>query len=392
MTVTTVGRRQVTPGSDPAAGHGAEFGVLNPRYPASYWMIAFSKDVRPGEVVPLRRLERDLLLWRDRSGTIHCQDHRCRQRLGRLGDRWTTRADGVIACEEHRDDFDGAHQYIVVERYDAIFVWSGACPADHELPDILGTYGLQESDVHFLQWRVMLPFPAKWFSENLPDATHFAVLHNTGDWAECEITYEDDVTFRCAGYIQGERRLLSLTPRELMKLYREDRLDDIVEFSGDLDMTVHGGGLNVFKIGSPEGEAPLTGISGLIRKFVEAAPVIHCFTPVTEDSHVVMMSLPMPKSRVPFIGHALDWAMEKAAVSRNWSAAYADAAVMTHRNERSGPSYNRLDSALIRYRRFWDRRLLDRTLGEGDNRHSNGRRAGISWKVADGSTELCGLD
>ncbi len=57
----------------------------------------------------------------------------------------------------------------------------------------------------------------------------------------------------------------------------------------------------------------------------------------------------------------------------------ANIAVMTHRQEAPLPRYNLLDRALISYRRFWDRRLEDRSLGEGDNRHSNGRRAGVAW-------------
>ena len=54
---------------------------------------------------------------------------------------------------------------------------------------------------------------------------------------------------------------------------------------------------------------------------------------------------------------------------------------MTHREESPQPRYYGLDAALVTYRRFWDRRLLDRTLGEGDNRHSNGRRAGLVWQT-----------
>lgn len=366
----------------PAAPSVRADGVLNPQYPASYWLVGFVGDVGPGEAVPMHRLERDVVLWRDLDGTLHCQDHACHEPLGRIGERWmrvSDRREGdTVACVAHRHRFGGVRRYRVVEKFDGIYVWNGPLPADHDLPDLLGAKGLAEEDVRYLTWRCLLPFPGKWFSENLPDAAHFAVLHNTGESADCEVTDDHDHLYRCTVAITGERKL-SLSAQELLTLYREDRLGDIVEFAGDLDVTIYGGGFNVFAMGAPKDHMPTTGIAGAIRTFVESTPVINCLTPVTADSHLLMTIMPMPRVRTPIVGRALEAAMDRAAVARNWAVVQADIAVMTHRQEAPQPRYNRLDRALVSYRRFWDRRLLDRSLGEGDNKHSNGRRAGVAW-------------
>ncbi len=356
-----------------------EYGVVNEQYPASYWLIAFSKDVQQGEVVPLHRLERDLLLWRDTTGRLRCQDHVCKRGLGRMGGSWT-REGGRVVCPEHRERFTACKPYRVVERYDGIYVWNGPSEPDHEIPDIGGSEGIDEDDVHYLTWRCLLPFPGKAFSENLPDAAHFAFLHHTGEWAEASYTQEASHRFFCRAGIQGKRKKLTLSPHELVKLWREDRLGDIVEFSGDLDATIYGGGFNVFKMAAAPDAPAKQGIAGRVRHLVESTPVINCLTPVTADSHLLMVIMPMPDLRTPLFGGLPNAILDAAAIARNWAVVKADIAVLTHRDESPSPRYNQMDRALVAYRRFWDRRLMDRSLGAGDNKHSNGRRAGVAWQ------------
>lgn len=226
-------------------------GLLNGKYPASYWLIAFSTDVRPGEAVPMRRLERDLVLWRDNDGTLHCQDHACTQRLGPL-DRWTAKG-GSVVCSNHPGAFDGAQEYLVKERYGGVFVWSGEHPADHDIPDILGQMGLTEDEVKISYSRFMLPYPVKWFIENEPDMAHFASLHNTGEWGDCWIAEESDTSMSATGRIYGKR---GMTPKELIRLYKRDDLTDIIEFSGDLTFDIYGGGISVLSVSPPTDDAP----------------------------------------------------------------------------------------------------------------------------------------
>lgn len=350
-------------------------GVLNGKYPASYWLIAFSKDVRAGEAVPMRRLERDLVLWRDADGTLHCQDHACTQRLGRIGDRWSER-DGVAVCENHADAFDGAQEYLVKERYGGVFVWSGELPADHDLPDILGQMGLTEDDVKISYSRFMLPYPVKWLIENEPDMAHFAFLHNTGDWGDCWVTDETESAMSVTGRIYGKR---GLTPKEFARLYRRDDLTDIIEFSGDVVFEVYGSGISNLWVEPPDADAPRFSLTGPIGKAVQATRQINGLAPVDVDTLLIMLITFTPRFDVPVIGGLLDGLVAAGARARGWVAIRQDYPVMVHRDEPEGPRYNRLDRALVAYRKFWDRRLPDRTLEAGDNLHSNGRRAGIKW-------------
>lgn len=356
-------------------GKVGRLGVLNGKYPASYWLIAFSKDVRPGEAVPMRRLERDLVLWRDNDGTLRCQDHACTQRLGKLGDRWIAK-DGIVVCANHPDAFDGCGEYLVTERYGGVFVWSGDHPVDHEIPDILGQMGMTERDVKISCSRFMLPFPVKWFVENEPDMAHFAFLHNTGDWGDCWVTEETESSMSVTGRIYGKR---GMTPKELVRLYKRDDLTDIMEFSGDLTFDIYGCGFSVLSVSPPADDAPKFSLTGPIGRALQSTRQINGLVPVDVDTHLVMLITFIPRFNIPVVGPALDRLVVAGARARGWVAARQDYPVMVHRDEPAGPRYNRLDRGLVAYRKFWDRRLPDRGLGEGDNLHANGRRAGIRW-------------
>lgn len=366
---------------DGTAHLSKEFGVLNPQYPSSYWLIAWSKDVSSGEVLPLRRLERDLILWRDQGGTLRCQDHRCGQRLGRLEEQWSLK-DGVIYCRSHPGNFSGTCRYHVVEAYGGIFVWNGANPAA-PFPDVARVEGIQERDAHLVYWRVLLPFPAKWFAENLIDAGHFAYVHNMGDRGDTVVVDDQPDFFRDIMRFGGRRP-------SIVELYKRGDLSDIVGnlvgFAGEARGTNYGGGLGAFaNVQSDEasGKAPQSGVRRVVGNYVDSTRLIFSWTPVDVDSHTMMVLAFMPKVRLPLVGPAMDWAFGRALVNRNWVGTSQDIAVMCQRAELPNPQYNRLDRALVRFRRFWDSRLLDRSLGDGDNVHANGRRAGIPWQPAD---------
>ena len=326
-------------------------------------------------MVPLRRLERDLVLWREQDGTLHCQDHACRQTLGRLGERWLSR-DGFAVCASHPDAFDDCHSYLVVERHGAVFVWSGASPPDHEFPDVVAEHGVDEQS-EILYHRFLLPFPTKWFAENEPDMAHFAFVHNAGEWGDCEVIGETDTTLTVTGCVYGKR---GMRPRDLVRLYKRDDLADFMEFSGDVTFVIYGSGLALFSVSPPAADAPKFSLTGPIGKVVESVRIFFGLTPVDVGSHVIYLIMFVPRVRLPIGRRPVEWIVEKAIANRNWAAARQDYAVMVHRNEQPGPRYNRLDRALVRHRRFWDRRIPDRTLGAGDNLHANGSRAGIDWQ------------
>ena len=196
-------------------------GVINPQYPASWWVIGFSDEVRESELIPVRFLERDVVLWRDAAGKLHCQSAICPHLGANIGYGGAVVGD-CIECPFHGYTYDsfGAlakrrgedtpassrlrlRTYTVVERYGTIFVWNGTEVPDHDVPSLEEIFpdipSLRPEDVLTFQFGFFLPFPAKWFLENVPDANHFGVLHRVAEFAEAEEIEETPRRFtRCS--------------------------------------------------------------------------------------------------------------------------------------------------------------------------------------------------
>jgi hypothetical protein len=142
-------------------------------------------------------------------------------------------------------------------------------------------------------------------------------------------------------------------------------------------MHTYGGGLHVLKWSAP----PRAGANRLFD-FVDRSRMVISWTPADVGTHVMRVTFLMPKLRVPLVGRALETALARVLARQDWGGSRQDTAVMLHRQEPVSPAYLKADRMLLKFRRFWDSRLLDRTLWEGDNIHSNGLRAGIQWPDA----------
>lgn len=370
--------------------------VLNPQYPSSWWAIGFSDDVRSGEVVPVLALERDLMIWRNADGRLRCQSAICPHLGANIGYGGEIAGD-TVRCPFHGYRYDslGAlverrgeesraprrlclQTYKVQERYGTIFVWNGCDPPDHEIPDLASIFpeyaSLQLDEVSCFQYGFFLPFPAKWFIENVPDANHFSALHRVCDWGEPEIIEESRATFRVNLRLKNPKPFLTFdNAREHARL---GQLSNPVAASGDLEMTTYGGGIHVVKLAERVDSA---GKIGELLKFIDSSRAIACWTPVTAETHVNRYIFLLPGIRIPFFRRVLDPVLNYVLAARAWAAIVQDIAVMRYRREPRNPVYGRLDRGLVRFRRFWDSRILDRSLWAGDNLHSNGLRAGIRW-------------
>ncbi|HEY1967989.1 MAG TPA: Rieske (2Fe-2S) protein, partial [Pseudonocardia sp.] len=222
-----------------------EYSALNPAYPRSWWMVAFSCDVKGHRTVPLRVLERDVVLWRDSGGAVHCQAGHC-PHLGAHFGYGGEVIDDELRCGFHGWRFAPSGQlagvpgpdkpranlclptYRIVERHGALFLWNGAGEPDIEFPDFLrflADIGATEEDVTFHHHRWFLPFPAKWFGENLADGMHFAVAHDTGEWGDTIINFETPTMLETENAIYERRDWWSaenikrrFTRRELINL------------------------------------------------------------------------------------------------------------------------------------------------------------------------------
>jgi nitrite reductase/ring-hydroxylating ferredoxin subunit len=373
-----IGRRTEQP--------GFEYAAMNPDYPRAWWVIGFTKDVKPGRVVPLRVLERDLVLWRDSKGVIRGHGAHC-PHLGAnigyggevVGDTvrcpfhgWCYDGEGRLAAQPGHDRLrEGAclPTFRVVERYGILFGWNGAGEPDFDCPDILAEAGFAEEDVVFAHHRWFLPFPAKWFAENLCDGMHFAIAHDTAEWGETIIESESPTVMRMKNAIYNRHRWLGW--RNVKKRFQRGELVNLLTpVTNDILSTCWGAAVHLVRF------ADRPNILGNI---------IACWTPVDAGSHYVMEVTLIPKIRIPVAGPVVEKAIGIAAGLGNWSTAIQDAGLMMHRVEPPNPAYHVRDRGLIAFRRFWDSRIVTDQPLAGDNRRSNGARAGIRVKDRNGT-------
>jgi nitrite reductase/ring-hydroxylating ferredoxin subunit len=355
-------------------------GTLNPEYPTAWWIVALSADVARGRAVPLRTLERDLVLWRGYDGTVHCQEAHCLHlgaHLGYGGEVRKVRGGSTVQCPFHGWSYDAdgnlAGQigpprptaglclptYRTIERDGVVLLWNGDGEPDHRLPDLYEFYGLSRQDFFTVAHRLHMPFPAKYFAENICDAMHFAVAHGAAEWGEA-IALEETATM-----IRIENRLHNFRPwytwRNLARLYRRgELLNMLTPVRGSLFSTSYGATVHFTHIDN-------TGRWG---------DHLVCWTPTEADAHhffaIDMVPRPRPRIAEPLLRRLIAAALRVGL----YSTAVQDAAVLTHRAERPRPPYARFDKGLIAFRRHWDSRI-QAGARDGDGVRSNGARAGV---------------
>ncbi|BBX00098.1 aromatic ring-hydroxylating oxygenase subunit alpha [Mycolicibacterium moriokaense] len=360
------------------AGATTGYSALNRAYPRSWWTIAWSSDVKPREVVPARLLERDVVLWRDSSGTLHCMAAHCPHLGAHLGTGGTVVND-QLQCPFHgwRYGTDGAlagvngpdrvrkgiclPRYQIMERHGAVFLWNGADEPDIEFPDILGDLGLTEDQVVFCKHRWFFPYAAKHFAENNADGSHFAITHDTGGWAESVIIEDSPTVLRVENRVHDAPGWWTW-----QNLAKRTRKREITNFFSPVtgDLTNHCYGATLFQI-------HLTGRNSIFGS------TLLCMTPVDENSFCMMDMMLMPRIKLPVVGPVLQRALDFGVGALNWGITRQDSPLMLRRQEPANPPYAPSDRATIAFRRLWDRRVDSDEPLDGPSVRHNGRRAGI---------------
>jgi nitrite reductase/ring-hydroxylating ferredoxin subunit len=358
-----------------------EYRALNPAYPRAWWMIAWSGDVKGTRAVPHKVLERDLVLWRDQSGVLHCQAAHCSHLGAHLGHGgevvgntlrcpfhgWCYDATGKVdRCPGPFTVREGVRQatYRIVERYGVVFLWNGAGEPDFDFPDILGEAGFAEEDVVFARHRWYVPFPAKWFVENDCDGMHFAVAHDTAEWGETLVESESDTVMRLRNVLHGRVPWLGWNNIR-RRVLRGEPANLLTPVNSDILCTSWGGVLNLIRF---------AGRPGILGN------MIACWTPIDANSHYTQEITLLPKVRVPVLGRAIERAAGFGLGLAAWTTLVQDAGLMMYRREPANPPYTSADKAMIAYRRFWDSRIVTDEPLSGDGVRNNGVRAGIRQK------------
>jgi len=174
-----------------------------PRYPNGWFQVAYSKELPPGGVMPLRYFGRDLVLFRPEASEgvamlppPHVLDAHCPHLGAHLGHGGKV-MDGCIQCPFHAWRFDGTGQcasipyarkippgarlrpWHVREVNGLIMVWHHLeqQPPTWEVP-VVPEYGDQEwTDYELRRWKIRTHNQE--MAENAVDLAHFHYLHGT---------------------------------------------------------------------------------------------------------------------------------------------------------------------------------------------------------------------
>ena len=167
-----------------------------PAFPMGWFQVAWSDEVAPGEVKPIRYFGQDLVLFRTESGEAKVLDAFCPHLGAHLGHGGTVEGD-LIRCPFHAWKFDGAGRcaeipyakkipklakmraWTVREVNKLIMVWhhpEGAAP-QWELPVIGEVDDDAWTDYKTRRWQVKSRNQE--MAENAVDSAHFHYLHGT---------------------------------------------------------------------------------------------------------------------------------------------------------------------------------------------------------------------
>jgi 3-ketosteroid 9alpha-monooxygenase subunit A len=167
-----------------------------PRYPNGWFQVAYSEDVKPGSVTPMRYFGRDLVLFRTEAGQAHVLDAHCPHLGAHLGYGGTVK-DGCIRCPFHAWRFDGTGACVEVpystrvppkarirpwhlkEVNGLVMVWhhlAGTPPA-WDIPPIPEVGAPEWAPFELRRWKVRTHNQE--MAENAVDSAHFHYVHGT---------------------------------------------------------------------------------------------------------------------------------------------------------------------------------------------------------------------
>lgn len=177
-------------------------------FPYAWYFAAYSEDVSVGDVVTVRWLARDLVIWRGGDGSAHVMDAYCPHMGAHLG--YGGRVEGCnLVCPYHWWEYDGdgnnvkipyadqpnrkarAGSYPTIDRNGLIMFWyhPAGAPPQWEIPTLPDLTDPAWEAEFRTEWDVRAPWQE--MAENGPDYVHLRTVHGAASVPEVEsLTYE----------------------------------------------------------------------------------------------------------------------------------------------------------------------------------------------------------
>ncbi len=218
-----------------------------PRYempmPLGWFCVAYSDELKPGAVVPLRYFGEDLVMFRSESGVAHVMDAFCPHLGAHLGYGGSVHGES-IACPFHGWRFNGdgecvevpyasrkptkvakgqcIYSYPTVERNRMIWAWYHPHRAEpsFEVEEVTETTDPKWTEYDRFEWSINTVLQEA--GENGVDTAHFVYVHSSAKMPRGTVTL--DGPRRCTDVIsnnapideQGQRDFDNITPIHLL--------------------------------------------------------------------------------------------------------------------------------------------------------------------------------
>ncbi len=181
-----------------------------PRYPNGWFQVAYSDELAPGTVVPLRYFGRDLVLFRTEAGIAQVLDAHCPHMGAHLGHGGAVVGE-CLRCPFHAWEFDGGgacakipyaekipprarvRAWPVSEVNGLVMVWHHAedAPPAWQLP-VLPEIG-SDAWTPYEKRRWTIRTHNQEMAENAVDAAHFFYVHGTAEMPSTTATFDGPI-------------------------------------------------------------------------------------------------------------------------------------------------------------------------------------------------------
>lgn len=193
-----------------------------PPIPNGWYAVAWSKEIKPGEVKRVYAFEKELVVFRTESGKATIFDAYCPHLGAHLGEGGTVVGEN-LRCPFHHWQFDTEGSCVgipyakrippkarvgtwpVVECAGMVFAWNHALgkPPFFDVPKVPEYDHPDWSEPH--SWEIEVETHVQDMAENNCDPPHFLFVHDSEEVPESEIEYLDGgVTMRMASSSERE--------------------------------------------------------------------------------------------------------------------------------------------------------------------------------------------